>query len=141
MSLTVVDTQRYTNSTVMHKQLIKSKKCFQMLIKCAHQVYKDETIENIDSKQLNKLNNTQQFSFSDSEHIIDEIFIKDEKTFDKISLSAFKKKRERQRLIIFKYEKLFYFFNVHVDLYLLFIIKKYDTTMNCNVLVDKLKHK
>ena len=40
-----------------------------------------------------------------------------------------------------KFQKLLKLFNVYINLHLFFITKKYGTIINCNVLLNEIKHK
>lgn len=152
-SNTLVDSQRYTESEEIHDRLIRGRQCFQMLVRSAHQAQDGETEDNVETQGLG---DPHQPLLPGSEEIIDEVIVEEidenenendeeeeeEPLAASVSFSVHRKRRrERQRSAKTKLQKLLGLPNVHAELHIAEMARKYATIMNCNVLVEELKHK
>lgn len=112
----IIKNQLYINFINFHQYAIHAKKIYQVLIKCASK-----------TRNASKTN----------ENLFDNENDTDLSNFERNLSEASQTQRKKNN----KFKKLLNFSNVHVDFHLTNNAREYETIMNCNVLIEKFKHK
>ena len=152
---TLTNNQRYTYAKKLNDVIMTEKEIYQNLIKCASNFEvlsninnskearndvrdDDENDEKYDDQENNVLQNVLFLTANDSHNFENEILFIQERIKQAKSMTA-KKRRDRKSRTS-KYDKLLTLFNVHADLHLAKMIRKYMIIMNLNVLFFEIKH-
>ena len=164
-SNTLIESQRYISSHQLHNVVLRARKVYQDLIRCdmmSREVFsiftviveEDQKVDNLANDDDNEDAKDNFILFADETNhnhmtkilqvVVDFDFDLD---FSSLSLFQFtvalqrkKKKKRDRKLKTNKFENLLNLLNVHFDLHFADNVREFETIMNFNVLIEKLKH-
>ncbi|KAL8798951.1 MAG: hypothetical protein Q9200_007661 [Gallowayella weberi] len=157
----IVGSQRYTAPEEVHRWLIKSRSCYQMLIRCAEAAGDRPSTDNSTTATDTDADASQPAPDQIIEEAIAEIDIDDPVTQateteeadddapddddnDEAEVETARRKnkkgKRRGRGPNSKFQKLMNLPNVHVWLHIADVAREFATVMNCNVLPGEVKH-
>ena len=159
--------QKYTHFIKLHKMMLTTKKIYQDIIRCdmkfeiilskkTKKTFVENFIDDDFVKNFHKskvvtatAKNFHNENFENNNFMTNVLIVAANSDIDenlnfstisfrfRLSLS---KKTKNRKFKINKFDNFFRFFNVHVDLHLSNNAREYETIMNVNVLVEKMKH-
>ena len=164
---TMMKNQKYTHFSKLHKMILIAKKTYQEIIRCdmkfeiilskrtknafVENFIDDDFVKDIHKSEI-AIATAKSFhneNLENNNFMIDILIVaanfdtNENLNFSAISfrfrLSLLKKTRNR-KFKINKFDNFLRFFNVHVDLHLTDNVREYETIMNVNVFVEKMKH-